>query len=323
MDETLATLRLCGQQPVLRFERRLPHPPEKVWKALTDPAELAHWFPATIETELRVGAPMRFTFEAPEITPLPGEVVECDPPKVFAYRWGHSMLRWELVPDGSGCRLLFTHTLDGTEGWADRLSAPRHAAGWDTCLDRLDARLAGRSDPATGSWFARYERYAEQFGVTGGEVGAGPDEYLLRFERELVQPVAAAWSLLTGDGAGPENADPAGAAAGTPPPWSTSSAVPAGPVTTAEPPRVLEYSWRHDGTPAGRVRWELTDQQFGSRVVLTQTVPSRLAELRAPVLAAWQVHLELFVARLHGLDRPWPQDRVADLTKRYTDQLPA
>ena len=42
---------------VLRFERRLAHAPDKVWRAVTEPSELAHWFPAKIEAyELRPGA---------------------------------------------------------------------------------------------------------------------------------------------------------------------------------------------------------------------------------------------------------------------------
>ena len=33
-----ATLETANDRPVLRFERRLAHSPEKVWKAITDPA---------------------------------------------------------------------------------------------------------------------------------------------------------------------------------------------------------------------------------------------------------------------------------------------
>ncbi len=37
----------------VRFSRRLPHPPEKVWRALTEAEHLAAWFPTTVEGELR------------------------------------------------------------------------------------------------------------------------------------------------------------------------------------------------------------------------------------------------------------------------------
>ncbi|MBV8934055.1 MAG: SRPBCC domain-containing protein, partial [Kutzneria sp.] len=60
-EDASASLRIVEGTPVLRFERRIAHPPAKVWRAVTDPAEMAHWFPAAVETELRTGAAMRFT----------------------------------------------------------------------------------------------------------------------------------------------------------------------------------------------------------------------------------------------------------------------
>jgi hypothetical protein len=47
----------------LRFTRVLSHPVEKVWRAITEPDHLAHWFPTTIEGERAAGAPLRFSFE--------------------------------------------------------------------------------------------------------------------------------------------------------------------------------------------------------------------------------------------------------------------
>src|SRR6266540_1222898 len=32
-----------GERATLNFEIRLPHPPEEVWKAITDPRELSQW----------------------------------------------------------------------------------------------------------------------------------------------------------------------------------------------------------------------------------------------------------------------------------------
>jgi len=44
----------------LRFTRSLPHPPEKVWRALTEPEHLDAWFPTTIEGDRQAGAALRF-----------------------------------------------------------------------------------------------------------------------------------------------------------------------------------------------------------------------------------------------------------------------
>ncbi len=49
------TLRTEGGRNILRIQRRLAHPPEKVWRALTDPADLVQWFPAEVRLDLRPG----------------------------------------------------------------------------------------------------------------------------------------------------------------------------------------------------------------------------------------------------------------------------
>lgn len=280
-----ATLDTTGDKAVLRFERRFAHPPEKVFRAISDPAELAHWFPATVETELRAGAPIRFTFEHVDFEAPGGEVLEVDPPKLLAYSWGDSILRWELVQDGAGCRLHFTHTLGGGEAWGGRLAAARHAAGWDACLAALEARLEG-AEAGEYDWFPRSEAYVERFGLDEGQVRDGA----VRFERDLVQPAGAAWATLT-EGAAPSAGD-------EPPARFTTGEFPAGAITAVEPGRSLEYEWERDGTVAGRVRWEIVEHDFGSGLVLTQTLP---AELEPVALAAWKEHLRPLMAPLQGV----------------------
>jgi uncharacterized protein YndB with AHSA1/START domain len=317
MTAPLATRQLDDGRAVLRFERRLAHPPEKVWRAVTDPAELAHWFPARVEMELRPGAPVHFGELDPDIGESNGEVVEVDPPKVFAFSWGGDLLRFELVPDGAGCRLLFSHALSGGDTWGDERFAAQHAAGWDACLEMLLLWLAGESAPAdAGSmtdWFARNEEYIEEFGLAEGEVVEDADGSVLRFERVVIQTPDEVWEALTANGA-PEEGGPAPEAVAPP-------GIDAGPVTAVEPGRSLAFAWRHEGTPAGEIRWTVTGRKYAGRIVLTQLVPPELADQRASLLAAWQAHLERFIASMHDLERPWPDDRVELLRKRYADQL--
>jgi uncharacterized protein YndB with AHSA1/START domain len=306
-----------GGKPVLRFERWLAHPPAKVWRAITDPAEAAHWFPAMIETELAVGARMRFTFPdvAPAVGTSDGEILELDPPKVYAFRWKTDVLRFELVAEGAGTRLVFTQTISG-DGWAAQLTAGRTAAGWDVCLDALAARLDDRHYEPPQRWLAPMEHYIEKFGLAEGEVFDTTDGFLVRFRRDLVwKPLEEVWSLLVED----SNTE-----AGAPPPLrATNGYVEAAGVTAVEAPRVLEYEWVYEGEPAGRVRWEFThDPELGTRVELTQTLPRRLADRRAEALAAWQIHLEVFFAATFGEIRcPWPEERTAQLQEAYAARL--
>lgn len=168
-------LHLDGDTSVLRFERRLAHSPAKVWKAITDPAEMAHWFPAEVRTELKAGAKMDFTF--PEGAPVDsggdGEILEFDPPKVYAFRWNDDVLRFELLADGSGCLLVFSHTLGG--GGLGRLGAGRDAVGWDVCLDALQALLAGDTAEQPTDRLGPMEHYIRRFGLDEGDVAGTED----------------------------------------------------------------------------------------------------------------------------------------------------
>ena len=51
----LGTLEQVAGKRVLRFERRLDHPVERVWAALTEPEQLAGWLAAADELELAEG----------------------------------------------------------------------------------------------------------------------------------------------------------------------------------------------------------------------------------------------------------------------------
>jgi uncharacterized protein YndB with AHSA1/START domain len=160
-----ATLNTINGRPTLRFERRLAHPQEKVWKALTDPGELTHWFPQDVEGSFSPAAKLRFVFRDPAptldgevIEDFKGEVLQIDPPHLLAYSWGPDILCWTLTPDGDGCLLVFTDTVD------DRGKAARDGAGWHVCLEVLDSLLDGRPPPGGDRWTELYQGYAQNFG---------------------------------------------------------------------------------------------------------------------------------------------------------------
>jgi uncharacterized protein YndB with AHSA1/START domain len=265
---TDATLSYVNGEPTLRFERQLRHSPAKVWRAVTDPAELKHWFPAEVEAELRPGAPMRFTFpeEAVVDGAWDGEVLEVDEPKVFMFRWNEDVLRIELIPTADGCLLVFTQTVGG--GQIGLLGAGRTAAGWDSCLDHLLARLDGTSAQEPTDWLTPMTHYISKFGLDTGTEVSTEDGYEVRFARDLVwKPPADTWRVLTEAVA--------------------NGVVPAGRVVRKESPHVLEYEWEQD-----TVRWEfLSDPKLGERVELT--VRTNQPE---EAVATWRLHLEKFFA---------------------------
>lgn len=118
-------------RPALRFERTLDHPVERVWRAVTEPAELARWFVSEVPWTPTAGE----AFEAEGET---GHITALEPARLIAWTWGVEQSSFELKPHGDGCMLVFTHVFNPrlAPGW-------QHAAGWETYLNRLDAHLAG------------------------------------------------------------------------------------------------------------------------------------------------------------------------------------
>jgi uncharacterized protein YndB with AHSA1/START domain len=152
----------------LRFVRRLDHAPERVWRALTEPAELAAWFPSSIEGERAAGAALKFTFEQGEAEPMDGVMIACEAPRLLEFMWGTDKVRFELEPTAQGTRLTLWDRLD------ENGKAARDGAGWHTCLDGLLALLDGTG--AAGErliigWADVHPLYQQNFGPEASTIG--------------------------------------------------------------------------------------------------------------------------------------------------------
>jgi uncharacterized protein YndB with AHSA1/START domain len=171
--DELGRLSSQGERHLLSFTRFLPHPPELVWRAITEPEHLSAWFPARIDGERRAGAVLRFVFEHDEGPPGDGSVEVFDPPRVFAFTWGPESLRFELDLVDGGTILTFVN------GFDELGKAVRDAAGWHYCLERLDADLDGRefSDEPVPRWKTLERRYAEVFPPEAATIGPPPDTH--------------------------------------------------------------------------------------------------------------------------------------------------
>jgi uncharacterized protein YndB with AHSA1/START domain len=177
--DEFGTLERHDDVSVLHYERRLRHPLERVWRAITEDADLAAWFPTTIEGPRRHGAPLRFSFRQGEAEAFAGEMLAFVPPTLMELRWADDVLRFELEPDedgdgddhgdGMGCilRLSVTFTEFG--------KAARDAAGWHVCLERLYAWCDGAAPPGPDRWKELFGAYVERFGPEASAIGPPED----------------------------------------------------------------------------------------------------------------------------------------------------
>jgi uncharacterized protein YndB with AHSA1/START domain len=151
----------------LRFVRALHHPVEKVWRAITEPEHLAHWFPTTIEGGRKAGAPLRFSFPGGQAPPFDGEMLAYEPLSLMELRWGGDIVRLELRPIDDSTELTLRDMLD------ERGKAARDAAGWHTCLDGLDAHLGGEPGgrESLRTWKDVHPHYVMTFGPEAATIG--------------------------------------------------------------------------------------------------------------------------------------------------------
>ena len=163
-----AEIRKEGEAWTLVLVRDLPHAPEKVWNALTEPSELREWAPFDSDRNLgSVGTAKLTTVNAPSPHVTETRVKRADAPKVLEFDWGGQEIRWELAPKADGgTRLTLWHNID-------RRYIAMGAAGWHICLDVLGrfldgrpmGRMVGGAVMKVGGWQRLHAEYAKQFGV--------------------------------------------------------------------------------------------------------------------------------------------------------------
>ncbi len=139
-------------------------PADVVWRTITEPDQISQWFANRVELDLRAGGTGTFVFDnpdrdAPHVAPL--VVTTVDPPRHFAFRWGHPdgetpvpgnsvLVEFTLSPEGSErTRLRVSET--GLEGisWSEEQKASYaedHRNGWTSFVGRLEGLLTTGSE---------------------------------------------------------------------------------------------------------------------------------------------------------------------------------
>ena len=143
-DGALST---AGDRSVIRFERHLNHPVERVWCAITSPAEIVEWL-AVAEIDPVPGGRVQLrwlnTDQDGEKAIARGVVTAIEPPHLIEFDTDiHGRLRWELRPSGhNGDACLLTLTASVALPTGLRLIV---LAGWHTHLDFLAGALDGHA----------------------------------------------------------------------------------------------------------------------------------------------------------------------------------
>jgi uncharacterized protein YndB with AHSA1/START domain len=132
----------------LVIERLMPHPPEKVWRALTQTALLEDWL---MKNDFTATVGAKFTFRT---QPMPhwNGVVECEvlaiePHRRLSYSWNagdgkklYTTVTWTLTQVEGGTRLRMEQSGFGPQ---DDTNYKGAAYGWQRNMETLEKVVAG------------------------------------------------------------------------------------------------------------------------------------------------------------------------------------
>ena len=153
----------------LELTRAFDHPPSRLWRLLTDPAEIREWAPFDTTFDLgETGTTTLSMAGGARAIDLPSHIRIAEAPRLLEYTWGSDVLVWDLEPMMSGTVLTLRHTMN------DPRALARAAAGWQICLDvaqrHLDGRPIGRivgAEAKEFDWERLRGEYASLFGGLG------------------------------------------------------------------------------------------------------------------------------------------------------------
>jgi len=303
---------ITPEQDAVTAEVEIAAPPERVFQALTDPAQARQWlsgpgFELKIwEMDARLGGKWRFLcresgghaekYNVDEFDHC-GEILEIDPPRLLVYTWitnfhddpsRKTVVRWELTPTATGTHLKVTHS-----GLAQEPKARGdYAQGWPGFLEAV-------------------KNYAEKQTASGGAITfITPDDDAVVSEIHIAAPPERVFTALidpkqvmqwwTSEQCQIESFEFEPRRGGH---WRYDSKQSTlnvngvskfhceGEVLEYDPPHLLAYTWianwHEDRTRRTTVRWELTRSGQGTALKITHSGLKKLPAARKDYSGGW------------------------------------
>jgi uncharacterized protein YndB with AHSA1/START domain len=129
------------------IERDIAHPPEKIWRALTEPHLIAEWL---MKNDFRPDVGHRFNLTGEWGGVLDCEVLDIEPHRTLSYSWNfthedaafdlRSVVTFTLTPTAAG-----THLRVEQSGFRPEQKQAFGGAklGWQQFLEKLETLVAG------------------------------------------------------------------------------------------------------------------------------------------------------------------------------------
>jgi uncharacterized protein YndB with AHSA1/START domain len=123
-------------------EREIPHPPEKIWRALTQPHLIEEWL---MKTDFKPAVDHRFNLRG-DWGSVDCQVMALEPNKTLSYTWAamglESVVTWTLTPTGAGTHLRMEQSGFRTDQQQAYMGAKY---GWQKFFANLERVVGGLS----------------------------------------------------------------------------------------------------------------------------------------------------------------------------------
>jgi uncharacterized protein YndB with AHSA1/START domain len=137
---------LATETRTVTVERDFPHPPERLWRALTQPHLIAEWL---MKNDFSPAVGHRFNLRGDWGGTLDCQVLAVEPNETLSYTWNHahddpaydlqSVVTFTLIPTGTGTRLRMEQSGFRPE---QKQAFGGARVGWQQFLGKLEQLLA-------------------------------------------------------------------------------------------------------------------------------------------------------------------------------------
>ncbi len=128
---------------LIQLTEFIPHPPARVWAALTDPATHAKWWAAG---DVRAVVGHRFTLDMGQWGLQPCEVLAVEPERLLSYSFApgtlNTTITWRMKAEGSGTRLSLEHKGFDLDSPMGKTAFQGMGNGWPSVIARIGSVLS-------------------------------------------------------------------------------------------------------------------------------------------------------------------------------------
>ncbi|GAB3130537.1 SRPBCC domain-containing protein [Tsukamurella serpentis] len=130
---------------VIELDQFYRHPPERVWRALTEPAVLEQWLLQSVGYSAEVGTNFMFVVPTDRPAEIAGEVLECEPVSRLTWNWRDMRsgaprqwpVTWSLHRHARGTRLVLVQSGFDIDDRRQKMARSGMSRNWRTTLARL------------------------------------------------------------------------------------------------------------------------------------------------------------------------------------------